>query len=130
VVDSLRLGRDEHPLHDISGNGAGRGSGKRPRSNGGGNGNRNGSTKSRPGEPEDETKDKTKGRGRGRGKDKGKMRTGRRLNFNTIVKGLTPKEQQRHLGEQLCYKCHKPGHRLSKFLELQGESSSKADKQD
>jgi predicted transposase YdaD len=43
-----------------------------------------------------ESKDKTKIKGRRRGKDKGKMRAGRRVNCNAILKAVTPKEQQRH----------------------------------
>jgi hypothetical protein len=58
------------------------------------------------------------------------MSKGCRINFNAIVKALTPKEQESHKDEQLCYNNHKLGHRLRNCLVLQGESSSKADKQE
>jgi hypothetical protein len=48
-------------------------------------------------------------------KDKGKQHS-RHVSVSAIMKALTPKEQQRHLGEQLCLKCHKPGHRLLSAL--------------
>jgi hypothetical protein len=76
-------------------------------------------------------KDNNKGMGKSKGKGKGKMRKqGRRFYFNAIVKALSLKVQQRHMDEQLCLKYHKPGHRMSKCLEQQGESSNKTDKQD
>jgi hypothetical protein len=105
-----------------------RDNGKRPRNdNVGGNGNEG---KNKLDEPEEGSKDKSKSARRGKGKGKGYMRSGRWFNFNAIVKALTPKEHQQHIGEPICYKCHKPGHRMSKCLKLKREPSNKVDKQD
>jgi hypothetical protein len=118
VPGSPRMGRAEYSQDDSSGISDGRGNGKRPMSNGGGNGNGSGGKKFHPDKPWDGYKDKSKG-SRG-GKGKGKMRKKRRLNLNAIMKALTPKEQQRHMDEQICYKCHKPVHRMSYCFELKG----------
>jgi hypothetical protein len=46
------------------------------------------------------------------------------------VKAHSAKEQQWHKEDQLSYKCHKPGCRMSRCHELHKESSDKVDKQD
>jgi hypothetical protein len=97
AVDFPHMGRVDHSQDHNSGNGASRGNGKRPLNNGAGgaNGNDNKGKKSRPDEHEDGSNDKGKDKGQGIGRGKEKLRNGRRINFNAIVKALTPKEQQR-----------------------------------
>jgi hypothetical protein len=56
--------------------------------------NGNSCKKLRPDDSNDDPEDK--------GKDKGKQQSGRYVNVNAIMKALTPKEQQRHLDEQVC----------------------------
>jgi hypothetical protein len=109
AVDFAHMGRADHSQDQNSGNGDGCGNGKRPLNSGGANGNDNGGKKPRPDEHEDVSKDKSKYKGQVTGK--GKLRNGRRINFNAIMKALTPKEPQHYHEKQLCFQCHKPGHR-------------------
>jgi hypothetical protein len=39
------------------------------------------------------------------------------------VTAFSQKDIERHIDEQLCYKCHKPGHRMCKCPEIGGETS-------
>jgi hypothetical protein len=116
------MGRADRSHDDTDDNGACRRNGKLLQ-NYGWNGNGRGGKKLCPDKPEYEFKDKTRGMG------KGKLCHKQRFDFNSIVKALTAKEQQRHRDEQLCYHtCHKLGLRLSKCPMLQPKSLDKADK--
>jgi hypothetical protein len=57
------------------------------------------------------------------------MRRKKLSDFNAIVRALTTNEQQLHRDEEFGYKCHKPGHRVSKCPMLQTESTDNADNQ-
>jgi hypothetical protein len=103
------MGRVDRSHNDNDANSFARGNATRLRSNGA-NGNKCGGKKLHLDKHEDEPKDNTRGKGKG----KGELRHKRRFEFNASVKALTSKEQQSHRDGQFCYKCRKPGHRMSK----------------